>query len=378
MRHLPTLAMIIAESQHCYINIDSYRTTTPPRPPSPLHISPSNTSSLSDSFSELLTIGPLSPVCATPSLPLPKQEGPDHMYKSFLLDDVPSMILVDTGATASLVRFSHLTPSQQAKVTQPPEPIKLLGASGHRIEILGQIPMTIARDGISVVHMFAVCTDSLPTTIILGLDFLRLHVHVIYPDTGRVVMKGSNTKSLITASKTAPTFPPETPAAQPHVTCLPSLHVRSGEAVPVFAALPHTKEWQNTQVGDTVMIEPLDTLTADTGLCVLPLCQTVSLYKGVLGVFYLVANPSKTDVRNPRRSTPRAATITKVQHNQLDRSDDYLMQPVYQAWFIKAAGLPPTAIDSFQELYGRGRVAPTSLLVTGGLTLLGTNCTRPC
>ena len=360
MNHLPTLAMIISESQRCYINIDSYRTAPSP-PVLPLNASittpPTSPRSPTLSFSEMMAVQ--NSTSPTPSLSHPAKEGPDHMYKSFLLDDVPSMILVDTGATASLVRMSHLTPTQQSRVSQPPEPIKLLGASGHRIDILGQIPMTISRDGVSIVHMFAVCNDSLPTAIILGLDFLRLHVHVIYPDTGRVVMKGSNSKSigppltLPPAQQTKPLVPP----TRPLVAHLPSLFVKSGEAVPVFIALPHNDEWQHAQLGDTVLVEPIDALTADTGLCALPICQTVSLHNGLLGVFYLVANPSKADVRNPNRSHPRAATITKIQHEQLDRSDDYLMQPAYQAWFVNAAGLPPSALDSFQELYGRGRIA---------------------
>lgn len=370
MQNLPTLAMVIAESQHCYINIDSYRTTASPPilspqvPPSPL---PNSPPTHSPSFSELMAVQNSSSLPDVRSLPHPSSEGPDHMYKSFLLDDVPSMILVDTGATASLVRMSYLTPDQQSRVTQPPEPIKLLGASGHRIEILGQLPMTISRDGIAVIHMFAVCNDSLPTPIILGLDFLRLHVHVIYPDTGRVVMKGSNAKSIGPPAPPAIPPPPRPPVspARPLVACLPSLLVKSGEAAPVFAALPQNNDWKDIQVGDTVLVEPVDSLTADTGLCALPLCQTVTLHKGTLGVFYLVANPSKADVRNPKRAKPRAATITKVQHDQLDRSDDYLMQPVYQAWFLAAAGLPPSDIDKFQELYGRGRVAMDTNISAG-------------
>ena len=370
MQNLPTLAMVIAESQHCYINIDSYRTTASPPilspqvPPSPL---PNSPPTHSPSFSEMMAVQNSSSLPDVRSLPHPSSEGPDHMYKSFLLDDVPSMILVDTGATASLVRMSYLTPDQQSRVTQPPEPIKLLGASGHRIEILGQLPMTISRDGIAVIHMFAVCNDSLPTPIILGLDFLRLHVHVIYPDTGRVVMKGSNAKSIGPPAPPAIPPPPRPPVspARPLVACLPSLLVKSGEAAPVFAALPQNNDWKDIQVGDTVLVEPVDSLTADTGLCALPLCQTVTLHKGTLGVFYLVANPSKADVRNPKRAKPRAATITKVQHDQLDRSDDYLMQPVYQAWFLAAAGLPPSDIDKFQELYGRGRVAMDTNISAG-------------
>ena len=363
MNNLPTLAMVISEAQHCPIDLNCYRsqqtTSLPslisPIPPSPPHSppSPGNILTLDNHQTEN---------------PIPTTEAPNHMYKHFLLENTPVMILVDTGAVASLIRRSALTPQQQEAITNPISPIRLLGASGHRLDIIGQISLLVARDGISVRHQFAVCTDALPTPIILGIDFLRLHVHVLYPDSGRLVMRGSASKSLqppksTTAQKAKPKFTPE----QPLMAHIPTdtKTVPAGTAIPVFCSIPASHDWSTSSPGDTVLIEPVESLTSHTGLCALPACQLITTHQGQKGVFFLVANPSKTDVTSPGRRAPRAATITKLKQKQLDKSDDYLMQPIYQQWFVAQAGLPADALSSFTELFGRGRIAMDTCISKG-------------
>ena len=116
------------------------------------------------------------------------ENAPHHMFKQFLISGKPTMCLVDTGAISSLVRASALTPAQAA-LMQPPNSMRLLGASGHAIEIVGTVTLPVSRDGVSFNQQFAVTDDGLPVLWLLGLDMIRPHIHVLYPDSGRIVMR---------------------------------------------------------------------------------------------------------------------------------------------------------------------------------------------
>jgi transposase InsO family protein len=175
-------------------------------------------------------------------------------------------------------------------------------------------------------------------------------------------MKNSNSKGLAQANPAGSTPSPlklHTPPPKEFRARLPASTptVPAGTAISVFSALPESPDWNSVKEGDTVLIEPWEDLTRHTGLCALPACQLVTANKGVRGVFFLVANPSKLDAKHPGRKAPRVATISKLRPSQIDKSDDYIMQPVYERWFAEQAGLTHTDLESFQELYGRGRVA---------------------
>ena len=81
---------------------------------------------------------------------------------------IPAMI--DTGAMRSLIHHSIVNTSIS------PTNIKLKSASGHLLPISGIAQTTFSFNNTPLSHkLFVVQDDSLPTKILLGMDFLRSH-----------------------------------------------------------------------------------------------------------------------------------------------------------------------------------------------------------
>jgi hypothetical protein len=127
--------MVIAEAQECHIDLNNLflPTTTPLATHGAL--APASPP-LTDTVPQIMTVDHI-----------PTTEGPSHMFKHFLVDGTPVMMLVDTGAVHSLAHHSALSPAQVAAVTQPPHPVHYVGASGHRLDTIGQAVLSVERDG---------------------------------------------------------------------------------------------------------------------------------------------------------------------------------------------------------------------------------------
>ncbi len=83
----------------------------------------------------------------------------------------PSHLLTDTGAVTSLI-----TPSQAAlmgaKLQPLRRPVVIHGIGGQALPPLGRIQTTIFFEDQRPRHLEALVVDKLPTSLILGLDFL--------------------------------------------------------------------------------------------------------------------------------------------------------------------------------------------------------------
>ncbi len=80
-------------------------------------------------------------------------------------------LLADTGAVTSLI-----TPSQAALMEAKEQPLRrsivIHGIGGQALPPLGRVQMTISFEDQWPCHLEALVVDKLPTSLILGLDFL--------------------------------------------------------------------------------------------------------------------------------------------------------------------------------------------------------------
>ena len=89
----------------------------------------------------------------------------------FMTATKPSHLLADTGAVTSLI-----TPSQAALMGVKLQPLRravvIHGIGGQALPPLGRIQTTIFFEDQWPHHLEALVVDKLPTSLILGLDFL--------------------------------------------------------------------------------------------------------------------------------------------------------------------------------------------------------------
>ena len=89
----------------------------------------------------------------------------------FMTATKPSHLLADTGAITSLI-----TPSQAAlmgaKLQPLRRPVVIHGIGGQASPLLGRIQTTIFFEDQRLRRLEALVVDKLPTSLILGLDFL--------------------------------------------------------------------------------------------------------------------------------------------------------------------------------------------------------------
>ncbi len=89
----------------------------------------------------------------------------------FMTATKPSHLLADTGAVTSLI-----TPSQAALMGAKLQPqrraVVIHGIGGQALPPLGRIQTTISFEDQWPCHLEALVVDKLPTSLIIGLDFL--------------------------------------------------------------------------------------------------------------------------------------------------------------------------------------------------------------
>ncbi len=103
----------------------------------------------------------------------------------FMTTTKPSHLLADTGAVTSLI-----TPSQAALMGTKLQPLRraivIHGIGGQALMLLGRIQATISFEDQWPRHLEALVVDKLPTSLILGLDFLsREQLAISFSDGAR-------------------------------------------------------------------------------------------------------------------------------------------------------------------------------------------------
>ncbi len=100
----------------------------------------------------------------------------------FTAANKPSYLLADTGAVTSLI-----TPSQAALMgTKLRRPVVIHGIGGQALPPLGCIQTTIFFEDQRPRHLEVLVVDKLPTSLILGMDFLsREQLAISFSDGAR-------------------------------------------------------------------------------------------------------------------------------------------------------------------------------------------------
>ncbi len=97
----------------------------------------------------------------------------------------PSHLLADTGAVTSLIAPSQAV-LMGAKLQPLRRPVVIHGIGGQASPLLGRIQTTIFFEDQWPRHLEALVVDKLPTSLILGLDFLsRKQLAISFSDGAR-------------------------------------------------------------------------------------------------------------------------------------------------------------------------------------------------
>jgi hypothetical protein len=156
------------------------------------------------------------------------------------LDGYRTTVLLDSGSDVSCISTEYMAQIDSCRTLLPSVVTHGVTANDTALKFEGRVPIDISIDGISVEHMFYVCSG-LSSKCLLGKDFMQAHKGVLDFDNNEFTFDESTTVPKIHTVSVA------------ERTTIP----RNSEC-DVICRIPHSK----TVIG-TVMFEPADDLPGD-------------------------------------------------------------------------------------------------------------------
>ena len=96
-------------------------------------------------------------------------------YVDGVVGQVPTKILLDTGATVSVARYDFLQDEHQKGFSASPGAV---GANGTPLDVVGKVQVPVSLGLFNAEEEFTV-TQNLTVNCLLGADFLQKHGHVM-------------------------------------------------------------------------------------------------------------------------------------------------------------------------------------------------------